>query len=136
MTNICKKHNVPLNFWSNKEQVYQCIKCLINEDEVHYIDDSYKRTLEEFRAIKNYARFALNENAPMTFLIKEWKDDIRDMLQRVHAQFIEMINAFTRKFYNSLMKIEYSEKLSPFFGEDTRQTVRLEFMKEKYESIV
>ena len=80
MTNICKKHNVPLNFWSNKEQVYQCIKCLINEDEVHYIDDSYKRTLEEFRAIKNYARFALNENAPMTFLIKEWKDDIRDML--------------------------------------------------------
>lgn len=47
-----------------------------------------------------------------------------------------MINAFTRKFYNSLMKIEYSEKLSPFFGEDTRQTIRLEYMKEKYESIV
>ena len=47
-----------------------------------------------------------------------------------------MINAFTRKFYNSLMKIEYSEKLSPFFGEDTRQTIRLEFMKEKYENIV
>ena len=76
---------MPLNFWSNKEQVYQCIKCLINEDEVHYIDDSYKHTLEEFRSIKNYARVALNENAPMTFLIKEWKDDIRDMLQRVHA---------------------------------------------------
>ena len=21
-TNICEKHNIPLNFWSNKEQVY------------------------------------------------------------------------------------------------------------------
>ena len=85
---ICKKHNVPLNFWSNKEQIYQCIKCLINEEEVHYIDNSYKRTLEEFRAIKNYAKFALNENAPMAYMIKEWKDDIRDMLQRINAQFI------------------------------------------------
>lgn len=79
-TAVCKKHNVPLNFWSNKEQIYQCIKCLINEEEVHFIDDSYKRTLEEFRAIKNYAKFALNENAPMACLIHEWKDDIRDML--------------------------------------------------------
>ena len=39
---ICKKHNVPLNFWSNKEQIYQCIKCLINEKEVHFVDHSYK----------------------------------------------------------------------------------------------
>ena len=87
-TVICKKHKVPLNFWSNKEQIYQCIKCLINEEEVHFIDNSYKKTLEEFRAIKNYAKYALNENAPMAYLIHEWKDDIRDMLQRVNAQFI------------------------------------------------
>ena len=87
-TVICKKHKVPLNFWSNKEQIYQCIKCLINEEEVHFIDNSYKKTLEEFRSIKNYAKYALNENAPMAYLIHEWKDDIRDMLQRVNAQFI------------------------------------------------
>ena len=44
--------------------------------------------MEEFRKIKDYGQKALNENAPMAYLIKEWKDDIRDMLQRVHAQFI------------------------------------------------
>lgn len=71
----------------------------------------------------------------MACLIKEWKDDIRDMLQRVHAEFIKMITDFTRRFYNSLMKVEYSEKMQPFIGEDSRQNTRLEFMKEKYESI-
>ena len=132
---ICKKHNVPLNFWSNKEQIYQCIKCLINEEEVHYIDNSYKKTLEEFRAIKNYAKFALNENASMAYMIKEWKDDIRDMLQRVNAQFIQMITDFTRRFYNSLMRVEFSEKMAPHIGEDSRQNTRLNYMKERYESI-
>ena len=134
-TALCKKHNVPQNFWSNKEQIYQCIKCLINDEEVHFIDTSYKRTLEEFRAIKKYAKFALNENAPMACLIHEWKDDIRDMLQRVNAQFVQMITEFTRRFFNSLIKVEYSEKMQPFQGEDSRQNARLEFMKEKYESI-
>ena len=47
---------------------------------MHFIDNSYKKTLEEFRSIKNYAKYALNENAPMAYLIHEWKDDIRDML--------------------------------------------------------
>ena len=76
--------------------------------------------MEEFRKIKDYGQKALNENAPMAYLIKEWKDDIRDMLQRVHAQFIQMVTDFTRKFYNSLMKIELSDKLAPYYGEDTR----------------
>ena len=87
-TNICPTHNAPLNFWSDKDQVYQCIKCLINAEEVHYIDYSYKRSLEEFKKIKEYGMYALNENAPMAYMIKEWKDDIRDMLQRVHQEFI------------------------------------------------
>ena len=43
-----------------------------------------------------------------------------------------MINDFTRKFYNSLTKIELSDKLAPFYGEDSRQANRLEFMKDKY----
>ncbi len=80
---ICKKHNVPLNFWSNKEQVYQCIKCLINEDEVHYIDDSYKKHLDDFRAIRSYGMSALTENQVMSQTLRDWKDDIRDILQRV-----------------------------------------------------
>ena len=72
----------------------------------------------------------------MASLLKEWKDDIRDMLQRVHTQFIQIITDFTKKFYNSLMKIEHqSEKLAPFITEDSRQNTRLESMKEKFQAI-
>ena len=42
--------------------MYQCIKCLINEEEVHYVDDSYKKSLEEYRKIKDFAKYALDEN--------------------------------------------------------------------------
>ena len=57
----------------------------------------------------------------MAYLIKEWKDDIRDMLQRVNAQFIQMIHEFTKRFYNSLMRVEFSEKMTPHIGEDLKQ---------------
>ena len=133
--NICEKHNAPLNFWSNKEQKYQCIKCLINEEEVHYVDESYKKALEEFRDIQSYARTALKENAPLPHMIHDWKDDIRDMLQTVQDDFINMIKEYTRKFYNSLIRIEHSSKMEPFYNEDIRQNQRLEAMKEKQEQI-
>ena len=38
---LCIEHNLPLNFWQEKEQVYACIKCLIDEKEVHFVDKSY-----------------------------------------------------------------------------------------------
>ena len=132
---ICKKHNVPLNFWSNKEQVYQCIKCLINEEEVHYIDDSYKKHLDDFRAIRSYGMSALTENTVMAQTLRDWKDDIRDILQRVQQELLEMINEFTKRFQRSLMKIEQSEKLMQYQNEDFHQARRLEYMQDRYENI-
>lgn len=38
----CLDHGLPLNFWQEKEQVYACIKCLIDEGEVHFVDKSYE----------------------------------------------------------------------------------------------
>ena len=39
---LCPEHDLPLNFWCEKEAIYKCIKCLINEKEVHFVDHSYK----------------------------------------------------------------------------------------------
>ena len=47
----CPDHSLPLNFWSDKEKIYKCIKCLINEKEVHFVDDTYKGHLERFKKI-------------------------------------------------------------------------------------
>jgi len=43
-----------------------------------------------------------------------------------------MIVEYTRKFFNSLLKIEHSEKMEPFFGEDKRQRSRLDYMRDKF----
>ena len=56
----------------------------------------------------------------MSHMIHDWKDDIRDMLQTVQDDFINMIKEYTRKFYNSLIRIEHSSKMEPFFNEDGR----------------
>ena len=134
-TQICPQHNEPLNFWSKKMNRYQCIKCLVNENDVHYIDKSYKGTLEKFRQIENYGKRALIENESMDHVIRDWKSDIRDILGRIHQQFIDMIGEYTRKFYRSLVHIEQSDKMKQFYGEDTRQRQRHETIKEKYNEI-
>lgn len=68
----------------------------------------------------------------MERVVREWKDDIRDILRRIHDAFIQMITEYTRKFFNSLLKIECSEKMAPFYGEDKRQRIRLDYMREKF----
>ena len=132
---ICDEHNEPLNFWSQKLGRYQCIRCLINETEVHFIDYSYKPQLEKYRSIQSFGLRALQENEPMEHVIKDWKDDIRDILSRIHTTFIEMIAEYTRKFYRSLLHIESSDKMKQFYNEDSRQRERLDYMREKYSSI-
>jgi len=69
---------------------------------------------------------ALNENARMEHVIRDWKGDIRDILARIHTTFIDMIAEYTRKFYKSLLHIETSDKMKSFYNEDTRQRERLD----------
>ena len=102
----CDEHNEPLNFWSMKMNQYQCIRCLINEKDVHYIDKSYIGTLETFRKFQDFGARAIQENEPMEQVIYNWKDDIRDILGRIHDSLIQIITEYTRKFYRSLVDIE------------------------------
>ena len=74
---------MPLNFWQEKEKSYACIKCLIDEDSVHFVDKSYESRLKRFRQIKKMTEKIAEENSCMPHTIADWKDDIRDMLLRV-----------------------------------------------------
>ena len=95
---ICVDHGMPLNFWQEKEQAYACIKCLIDEDAVHFVDKSYKGSLEKFLQIKQLTEKVIKENKGMAHTIADWKDDIRDMLLRVREQLCQFIDMFTHKF--------------------------------------
>ena len=82
---MCPEHDLPLNFWSEKEAIYKCIKCLINEKEVHFVDHSYKNQLERFKEIKSMTENIMDENKYMPRTIQDWKEDIRDVLLRVRT---------------------------------------------------
>ena len=55
----CAEHNAPATFYSRFEQKYQCLKCLVAREDLHYIDKKYKQQLEEFENIKSYAAKAI-----------------------------------------------------------------------------
>jgi len=105
--------------------VYKCLKCIVAQEDLHYIDKKYKKQLEEFEAIKEYTCKAIVENDPSIHIIKDWKESIRQTLIEVKNDFTEWIDTFTNKFVKSLNKIEQSRELVNFVGEDKRQELRL-----------
>ena len=94
----CPEHDLPLSFFSQKEAIYKCIKCLINEKEVHFVDQSYKNQLKRFNEIKSMTESIMDDNKYMPGTIGDWKEDIRDVLLRVRTQMISFIDDFTERF--------------------------------------
>ena len=132
----CETHGAPATFFSRQLQKYQCLKCLVAREDLQYIDKKYKKQLEDFEKIKEYASKAIQENAPHIHIISQWKGQIRDTLLKVKDKYIEWIETFTNKFVKSLNKIEHSQQLSEFIGEDKRQELRLIDMENKYKQIL
>jgi ribosomal protein S27E len=69
----CDEHNAPATFYSRAQQKYQCLKCIVAKEDLQYIDKKYKKQLEDFENIKEYAAKAITENAPNIHIIAEWK---------------------------------------------------------------
>ena len=112
-----------------------CLKCIVAKEDLQYIDKKYKKQLEEFENVKEYAAKAITENAPNIHIIAQWKGQIRDTLLSVKQNYIDWIETFTNKFVKSLNKIENSQGLSEFIGEDKRQELRLIDMQQRYKQI-
>ena len=48
----CEKHHIVAQFFSAKANKYKCFKCLVEEQELVYIDKRFKKEMEEFERIK------------------------------------------------------------------------------------
>ena len=48
----CDKHHIVAQFFSAKANKYKCFKCLVEEQELVYIDKRFKKEMEEFERIK------------------------------------------------------------------------------------
>ena len=131
-TLTCPDHNMPLNFWFEKEKHYKCLKCLINEQDVHFVDHGYKKQEARFEEIKTQIEGTLEENKLMPRTIKDWKEDIRDLILRVRAQMIGFIDGFTSRIIKQISRIEQDKReVAAVSSEDRRQGERLDFIKEK-----
>ena len=51
---------------------------------------------------------------------------------RVHKEMIDVINSFAAKLVKSLQKIQTADKMTPFKGEQIRQRVRIDYMKDRF----
>ena len=49
---LCEKHNVPADFFSEKEDRYMCFQCVMSKDQLLYIDKSHKDQMDDFERIK------------------------------------------------------------------------------------
>ena len=91
----CPIHGCGLNFFSSKEQGFKCLSCLINKEDVQYIDKSYIASMEKFNEVKELTSKAIRDNDGARSEIAVWKDDIRNMIVRVKDKLITFIDEYT-----------------------------------------
>lgn len=117
---LCDTHKAPAVFFSNKEDRYVCFKCLVQSEKLLYIDQGYKKEMEEFERIKQLVAEAVRTNRENTVIMKKWKQDIRACLMRIRERFIENIDQFIYQFGTIFKDVEKSKDLREFKGEDKK----------------
>lgn len=48
----CEPHKAQAIFYSNQQQRYKCFKCLLEEQDLIYIDKKFKKEMEEYERVK------------------------------------------------------------------------------------
>ena len=64
---------------------------------MHFVDHSYKSQLERFKQVQSLIENFTSENESMPHAVKNWKEDIRDLILRVRAIMIGFIDSFTSR---------------------------------------
>lgn len=68
--------------------------------------------------------------------MKDWKEDIRDLILRVRTQMIAFIDNFTNRIIKQIARIEVDKRdVAAVSGEDRRQEQRLDYLKQKMQRI-
>ena len=107
-------------FYSNSKQAYKCFKCLLEEQDLIYIDKQFKKDMEQFEKVKEKAARVIKTDQGKMNMMKNWRKEIRHMLVRVRTEFVKWIDNFTQQFFSSLRDIEKSKELSEFAGIDIK----------------
>ncbi len=114
----CDTHKSPAVFFSKQQEKYKCFRCLIEEQDLIYIDKKFKKEMEQFERIKLLTADIIKSKSEQTQPMKKWKSEIRKCLIGVRDTFIQWIDSFTNKFVDSLKNLEKSHEMMKFQGAD------------------
>lgn len=79
----CLEHDKPAVFFSRKLNQWRCFRCMLEQEDLVYVDKQYKSDMEEYESIKKMCFRVVQENAPNGSLIASWKRGIREVLIEV-----------------------------------------------------
>ena len=88
----CEKHHIVAQFFSAKANKYKCFKCLIEEQELVYIDKRFKKEMEEFERIKQRTTEAISNSYSKLGQRELWREQIRRGLMDARQFFLDQID--------------------------------------------
>lgn len=112
------------------------MKCLIDEQDLIYIDKKFKKEMEAFETIRESAAKSILKTETHTNMVQEWKSNIRAVLLDVRKTLIDWIDSFTNKFVKSLSKIDSSKDLVDLKNGETKLFSEMADIQANYLEIV
>ena len=76
--------------------------------------------MSDFDDIRSLTMDNIRNNRKNENIIKNWKNEIRNILLTTKKEFIKHINDYADQFVLSLAAADHAENLIPFLGEDKR----------------
>ena len=70
---------------------------MISREDVQYIDKSYIASMEKFDELRERTERAIKTNEDARADISRWRDDVRDMVQRVRSKYMTFVDDFARQ---------------------------------------
>ena len=77
---LCDLHKCPAVFFSNELGRYMCFKCLMDQNNLLYIDKTYKNVMEDFLRIRDYSKDINVKNSHKAEIVHDWKSTVRSHL--------------------------------------------------------
>ena len=91
--------------------------------------------MEKFDELRERTERAIKTNEDARADISRWRDDVRDMVQRVRSKYMTFVDDFARQLKQNFLNIEEHPVMKDFVEEDKDQEKRVNHLREKHEQI-
>ena len=91
--------------------------------------------MEKFDELRERTERAIKTNEDAKADISRWRDDVRDMVQRVRSKYMTFVDEFARQLKQNFLNIDEHPVMKEFVEEDRDQEKRVNQLREKHEQI-